>query len=57
MRARRKDLGLTQHDLSAIAGVSQKFLSDLELGKATVRLDAVDRVLAALGLRLELTER
>jgi len=53
VRERRRDLGLSQLDLAAIASVSQKFLSDLENGKPTVRLDAVDRVLRAVGLRVE----
>ncbi|MFH1329901.1 MAG: type II toxin-antitoxin system Y4mF family antitoxin [Actinomycetota bacterium] len=57
VRARRRELGLEQRDVSALAGVSRKFLSDLERGKASVQLDKVTAVLEALGLRLTVTRR
>jgi HTH-type transcriptional regulator/antitoxin HipB len=49
---RRKTLGITQEDLAELAGVSVRFLSSLEHGKASVRLSAVLAVLDALGLEL-----
>ena len=49
---RRRDLDVTQHDLALLAGVSVRFLSSLERGKATVRLDTLVAVLDALGLEL-----
>jgi HTH-type transcriptional regulator/antitoxin HipB len=52
VRARRKSLRLTQHDLSALAGCGPVFLYDLEIGKPTLRLDKVIDVLAILGLQL-----
>lgn len=52
VRARRKANGLSQQALAELAGVSQPFLSDLEQGKATLRMDAVNRVLAVFGKRL-----
>lgn len=52
VRTRRKANGLSQQALAELAGVSQPFLSDLEQGKPTLRLDAVNRVLAVFGKRL-----
>lgn len=55
--ARRKELGLRQRDLAALAGVSERFLRDVEAGKVTVRLDALERLLDALGLELAIQVR
>ncbi len=52
VRAERTSQALTQVDLSVVAGVSPVFIHNLEHGKPTVRLDAVLRVLGALGLTL-----
>lgn len=52
VRERRKANGLSQQALSELAGVSQPFLSELERGKPTLRMDAVNRVLAVFGKRL-----
>ena len=49
LRAARKRLGLTQPKLALAAGVGVRFIVDLEAGKPTVRLDAVMRVIEALG--------
>jgi y4mF family transcriptional regulator len=49
---RRKVLGLRQEDLADLAGVSLRFVQLVEAGKPSVRLDKVEAVLAALGLRL-----
>jgi y4mF family transcriptional regulator len=55
VRARREALGLTQVELAELAGCSTRFVHTVEAGKPTLRLDAVLRLLATLGLRLELT--
>ena len=52
VRARRKDLGLTQIELAELAGVSERFVMELEQGKPTVRLDKLTAVLGAMGLTL-----
>lgn len=53
VRDRRHELGLTQKQLAAAAGVSERFLIALELGDATgARLDKVMCVLGQLGLSL-----
>lgn len=54
LRRRRKSLGLTQKQLAELAGVSVRFVHDLERGKPTVRLAQLLEVLDALGLRLRL---
>lgn len=50
--ARRKALGLTQLQLADLAGVSARFIHELENGKETVRLDRVVALATALGLEL-----
>jgi HTH-type transcriptional regulator / antitoxin HipB len=52
VRTARKRQDLTQAALAARAGVGLRFLSELENGKPTVRLEHAMRVLAALGLTL-----
>jgi y4mF family transcriptional regulator len=49
---RRKDLGLVQSDVAALAGCSERFVHTLEHGKPTVRLDKLLDVLEVLGLGL-----
>lgn len=53
VHARREELSLRQDELAELAGVGQRFVSDLETGKDTVRLDKVLAVLGALGLHLQ----
>lgn len=57
IRQRRKASKLTQIELSEIAGVGLRFISELERGKPTVRLAEVDAVLAVFGKQLGLVER
>lgn len=52
IRQRRRDLLLTQADAAALAGVSERFVREVEAGKETVRLDKLRLLLAALGLEL-----
>jgi y4mF family transcriptional regulator len=49
MKALRKKAGLTQADLARRTGVGLRFVRDVEQGKATVRLDKVNQVLALFG--------
>lgn len=46
----REAAGLSQADLAKRAGVSRKFLNQLEHGKESLRVDKVMEVLAALSL-------
>jgi y4mF family transcriptional regulator len=50
----RKKAKLTQVEFSKRSGVGLRFLRELEQGKATVRLDKVNKVLEFLGYHLEL---
>lgn len=52
VRRLRKQQGLRQEDLAAIVDASHVFLRDVELGKPTVQLGRVLRVLSELGIGL-----
>jgi HTH-type transcriptional regulator / antitoxin HipB len=52
-RGRRLDLGWTQAETAGRAGVSRKWLSGFETGKATVDLAAVLRLLDVLDVSLD----
>ena len=54
IRAERKALGLTQDDLAAACGVSLRFISELERGRASAGVGRVLHVLKMLGLRVVL---
>jgi y4mF family transcriptional regulator len=56
VRDRRKAAGLTQRALGDLAGVGARFVSELERDKPTVRVDAVNKVLAVFGKCLGLTD-
>ena len=49
IKEKRKSLGLTQTDLAEKAGVSLRFVRDMEQGKPTLRLDKVNQVLDLFG--------
>lgn len=55
VRKVRRAQALTQADLALAAGVSTPFLSSLENGKLTVRLDVLVRVLDALNISMDLS--
>jgi HTH-type transcriptional regulator/antitoxin HipB len=54
IRSRRKELGLTQAELAELAGVSSRFVFDLEAEKPSVAFDLVRDVARTLGLTLEM---
>lgn len=56
VRDRRKAAGLTQRALGELAGVGPRFVSELERDKPTVRVDAVNKVLAVFGKQLGLAD-
>jgi y4mF family transcriptional regulator len=49
IRRRRRANNLTQRELSELANVGLRLVSELERGKPTLRTDAVNRVLAVFG--------
>jgi y4mF family transcriptional regulator len=57
VRQARRAAGLDQATAAGLLGVGTRFLSELERGKATVRLDLVLQVLEGLGLELEIFSR
>jgi y4mF family transcriptional regulator len=57
VRQRRDARKLSQRELAELAGVGQRFVSELERGKPTVRVAEVERVLAVFGKCLGIVER
>ena len=57
LRDRRRELGLRQEELAELAGVSTRFIGELEAGKETARLDKFHDVLDALGLTITISVR
>ena len=57
VRQKRKEDGLTLEEAAAVCGVSYAFLSALENGKETVRLNKVLQVLQCLGIDLSTSAR
>ena len=56
VKAKRKEFGLTQMELSERAGVGLRFVRELERGKSTVQLDKVNMVLKLFGEELQPTK-
>ena len=52
VRERRQTNNLTQQELGELAGVGTRLISELERGKTTLRMDAVNRVLRVFGQML-----
>ena len=52
VRKIRKEQGLTQLDVAGLAGLSNRFVIDLERGKETLQIQKVLDVLGLLGLEL-----
>lgn len=57
VREARRRQGLNQEEVAFAANVSPRTVFAVEQGKATVRLDMLVRVLAAVGLRLSAQPR
>ena len=56
-RAHRKSRGYTQEQIAGLSNVGTRFISEFELGKSTVELGKVLKVLQILGLELVILER
>ena len=56
VRTRRKAARLSQRELGELAGVGTRFVSELERGKPTARLDGVNKVVAAFGKTIGLID-
>jgi HTH-type transcriptional regulator/antitoxin HipB len=57
VRRQRRQLRLRQAELAALAGVGNRFLSELENGKPTLEIGRVLKVLTVLGLEVALVPR
>ena len=57
VRARRKELGLTQRDLAEYCGCGVRFISDLEGGKPTVEMGKAIVVINTLSLDVRIVGR
>ena len=53
----RKRQGLTQQDVSGIAGLGSRFMVDLEKGKPTIQMQKSLDVLAQLGLEVVIRKK
>lgn len=52
VRARRREAGLSQRDLAAVADTGERFIVELEAGKPTCQLGKALAVARALGIVL-----
>ncbi|MEE9166110.1 MAG: helix-turn-helix transcriptional regulator [Candidatus Neomarinimicrobiota bacterium] len=55
IRARRRQLKVTQKDLALTCGTGLRFIIDLEKGKSTCQIGKILQVLQALGLKLQIS--
>ena len=56
IKAKRKEFGLTQVDLSQKSVVGLRFVREMEQGKETLRLDKVNQILALFGAEMAPTK-
>ena len=56
IRAKRKQLKVTQKDLAMTCGTGLRFIIDVEKGKPTCEIGKILQVLQALGLKLQITD-
>ncbi|BCS97437.1 hypothetical protein DSLASN_30690 [Desulfoluna limicola] len=52
VRAKRKEIGMTQADFAGLCNVGTRFISELENGKPTLEFDRVLRVAQLIGIDL-----
>lgn len=57
VRAVRKEQGLTQLDVAGLAGLSNRFVIDLERGKETLQMQKALDVLSLLGLEVSVRKK
>ena len=57
VRSVRKEQGLTQLDVAGLAGLSNRFVIDLEKGKETLQMQKVLEVLSLLGLEVAIRKK
>lgn len=57
LRLRRKELGYTQTELAALAGCSQRLISEIERGRSTVATETILKLATGLGVDVFLSVR
>lgn len=57
IRARRKELKVTQRDLAMFSNTGLRFIVDIEKGKATCQIGKVLTVLQILGIKIEISAK
>lgn len=57
IRNKRKELNLTQKEISDLCNTGNRFISELENGKPTVQFEKVLKIVNALGLEFEITKK
>lgn len=57
LRQVRKRQGITQEDLSAIAGIGPRLIGEIERGKLTAEIGKVFHLMASLGLEIVVQPR
>ena len=57
IRKKRKDLGLTQKEVSDLCNTGNRFISELENGKTTVQFEKVLKIINALGLEVQIVQK
>lgn len=57
LKKKRKENHLKQEDLALYAGVSTQFISQLENGKETLKLDKINQVLSIFDYELSPTKK
>ncbi|MBQ7299277.1 MAG: helix-turn-helix transcriptional regulator [Clostridia bacterium] len=50
IKQKRKEARLTQEEFAMYSGLGMRFVRELEQGKATVRMDKVNKALAMFGM-------
>lgn len=55
VKQKRKEVGITQEELSQKAGVGLRFVRELERGKETLQMNKVNQVLSLFGCILGVT--
>lgn len=57
IREIRKSEGVSQETLAGLAGIGQRYVSELERGKETIRMREMLKVLDALGCGIYIPDR
>jgi y4mF family transcriptional regulator len=52
IKAKRKENGLTQEDLSLKSGLGLRLIREIEQGKTSMRMDKVNQLLTLFGMEL-----